>query len=169
MLILFWCQLANARRQSTWNLKVSVIYFNKSVKLKLYFCFGGKYVALWVPLGVSVAIRLFKASQWECAGAGLRLLPCPPTGSLISPQSGNDPCFRDVAALFKYDARCSPTFSVSSHCPGEARGSTTSHNTRTLSPCCYLVACIFVRNGAASSAQETQGTLTLTCTRNQFR
>jgi len=89
-----------------------------------------------------VAIRLFKASQWECGRARLSLLPCPPTGtdghprsSLISLQSGNDPCSWDVAALFKYDARCSPTFSMSSHCPRKPRGktekegeSTTSHN-----------------------------------------
>lgn len=107
-----------------------------------FFCFGGKYVVLWGPKGVSVAIRLFKASQWECGGARLSPLPCPPTGtdghprsSLISLQSGNDPCFWDVAALFKYDARCSPTFSMSSHCPRKPEGerekereSTTSHN-----------------------------------------
>lgn len=106
------------------------------------FCFAGKYVVLWGPKGVSVAIRLFKASQWECGGARLSPLPCPPTGtdghprsSLISLQSGNDPCFWDVAALFKYDARCSPTFSMSSHCPQKPEGerekkweSTTSHN-----------------------------------------
>lgn len=35
------------------------------------FCFGGKYVLLWVLGGVSVAIRLFKASQWECGRARL--------------------------------------------------------------------------------------------------
>lgn len=93
------------------------------------FCFGGKYVVLWGLRGVSVAIRLFKASQWECGGAGLSPLPCPPTGtdghprsSLISLQSGNNPCSWDVAALFKYDARCSPTFSMSSHCPRKAEG-----------------------------------------------
>lgn len=93
------------------------------------FCFGGKYVALWALKGVSVAIRLFKASQWERGGARLSLLPCPPTGtdghprsSLISLQSGNDPCSWDVAALFKYDARCSPTFSMSSHCPRKPGG-----------------------------------------------
>lgn len=106
------------------------------------FCFGGKYIVLWGPGGVSVAIRLFKASQWECGRARLSLLPCPPTGtdghprsSLISLQSGNDPGSWDVAALFKYDARCSPTFSMSSHCPRKATGkergteggSTTSH------------------------------------------
>lgn len=106
------------------------------------FCFGGKYVVLWGLKGVSVAIRLFKASQWECGRARLSPLPCPPTGtdghprsSLISLQSGNDPCSWDVAALFKYDARCSPTFSMSSHCPRKPEGerekereSTTSHN-----------------------------------------
>lgn len=93
------------------------------------FCFGRKYVALWGLEGVSVAIRLFKASQWERGGARLSLLPCPPTGtdghprsSLISLQSGNDPCSWDVAALFKYDARCSPTFSMSSHCPRKPGG-----------------------------------------------
>lgn len=101
------------------------------------FCFGGKYVELWHPTRVSLAIRLFRASQWECDRASLSLLPCPPTGtdghprsSLISLQSGNDLCSWDVAALFKYDARCSPTFSMSSHCPrkpGE-REHTTSHN-----------------------------------------
>lgn len=80
-------------------------------------------------MGVSVAIRLFKASQWECGRAGLSPLPCPPTGtdghprsSLISLQSGNDPCSWDVAVLFKYDARCSPTFSMSSHCPQKPGG-----------------------------------------------
>lgn len=80
-------------------------------------------------MGVSVAIRLFKASQWECGRAGLSSLPCPPTGtdghprsSLISLQSGNDPCSWDVAVLFKYDARCSPTFSMSSHCPQKPGG-----------------------------------------------
>lgn len=53
---------------------------------------------------------------------GSARLPQPPTGtdghprrSLISLQSGNDPCSQDVAALFKKDARCSPTFSMSSH------------------------------------------------------
>lgn len=93
------------------------------------FCFAGKYVVLWGLKGVSVAIRLFKASQWECGGARLSPLPCPPTGtdghprsSLISLQSGNDPCSWDVAALFKYDARCSPTFSMSSHCPRKPEG-----------------------------------------------
>lgn len=93
------------------------------------FCFGWKYVALWGPERVSVAIRLFKASQWERGGARLSPLPCPPTGtdghprsSLISLQSGNDPCSWDVAALFKYDARCSPTFSMSSHCPRKPAG-----------------------------------------------
>lgn len=114
------------------------------------FCFGGKYVALWHPKGVSVAIRLFRASQWERGRARLSLLPCPPTGtdghprsSLISLQSGNDPCSWDVAALFKYDARCSPTFSMSSHCPrkpwGERekeRESTTSHNAACVMGCC---------------------------------
>lgn len=60
---------------------------------------------------------------------GSARLPYPPAGtdghprsSLISPQSGNDPCSQDVAALFKYDARCSPTFSMSSHCPGKPGG-----------------------------------------------
>lgn len=93
------------------------------------FCFGGKYVVLWGPEGASVAIRLFKASQWECGGARLSPLPCPPTGtdghprsSLISLQSGNDPCSWDVAALFKYDARCSSTFTMSSHCPRKPGG-----------------------------------------------
>lgn len=114
------------------------------------FCFGGKYVALWHPKGVSVAIRLFRASQWERGRARLSLLPCPPTGtdghprsSLISLQSGNDPCSWDVAALFKYDARCSPTFSMSSHCPRKPWGerekegvSTTSHNAACVMGCC---------------------------------
>lgn len=109
------------------------------------FCFGGKYVALWHPTGVLLAIRLFRASQWERDRASLSLLPCPPTGtdghprsSLISLQSGNDLCSWDVAALFKYDARCSPTFSMSSHCPrkpGE-RERTTSHNTACVTGWC---------------------------------
>lgn len=93
------------------------------------FCFGGKYVELWHPRGVSVAIHFFQASQWECRRASLRLLPCPLTGtdghprsSLISPQSGNDPFSWDVAALFKYDASCSPTFSMSSYCPRKPGG-----------------------------------------------
>lgn len=105
------------------------------------FCFGGKYVALWGLEGVSVAIRLFKASQWEHGGARLSPLPCPPTGtdghprsSLISLQSGNDPCSWDVAALFKYDARCSPTFSMSSHCPRKPRGEREKEKERAQHP-----------------------------------
>lgn len=71
------------------------------------------------------------------AKASISLLPCPPTGTdghprspLISVQSGNDPCSWDVAALFKYDARCSPTFSMSSHCPRKPGGERawTSHD-----------------------------------------
>lgn len=123
------------------------------------FCFGGKYVVLWGLRGVSVAIRLFKASQWECGRARLSPLPCPPTGtdghprsSLISLQSGNDPCSWDVAALFKYDARCSPTFSMSSHCPrkpggerGKERESATSHNAACVVGCCaYCVVLILL-------------------------
>lgn len=114
------------------------------------FCFGGKYVVLWGLEGVSVAIRLFKASQWECGGARLSPLPCPPTGtdghprsSLISLQSGNDPCSWDVAALFKYDARCSPTFSMSSHCPrkpeGEREKGKREHNIPQRSMCCGIL------------------------------
>lgn len=67
--------------------------------------------------------------SWSMVEHGSAHLPYPPTGtdghprsSLISLQSGNDPCYRDVAALFKYDARCSPTFSMSSHCPGKPEG-----------------------------------------------
>lgn len=114
------------------------------------FCFGGKYVVLWGLEGVSVAIRLFKASQWECGGARLSPLPCPPTGtdghprsSLISLQSGNDPCSWDVAALFKYDARCSPTFSMSSHCPRKPEGAREKgkreHNIPQRSMCCGIL------------------------------
>lgn len=123
------------------------------------FCFGWKYVALWGPKGVSVAIRLFKASQWERGGARLSPLPCPPTGtdghprsSLISLQSGNDPCSWDVAALFKYDARCSPTFSMSSHCPRKPGGerekereSTTSHNAACVVGCCAYCVVLILR------------------------
>lgn len=116
------------------------------------FCFGGKYVALWHPAGVSVAIRLFKASQWERGRASLSLLPCPPTGtdghprsSLISPQSGNDPCSWDVAALFKYDARCSPTFSMSSHCPRKPGGerACTSHHAACAAGWCAHCFCVY--------------------------
>lgn len=88
-----------------------------------------------------MAIRLFKASQWECGGARLSPLPCPPTGtdghprsSLISLQSGNDPCSWDVAALFKYDARCSPTFSMSSHCPRKLGGQKEKERERAQHP-----------------------------------
>lgn len=120
------------------------------------FCFGGKYVVLWGPGGVSVAIRLFKASQWECGGARLSPLPCPPTGtdghprsSLISLQSGIDPCSWDVAALFKYDARCSPTFSMSSHCPRKPEGEREKerereHNIPQRSMCCGML-CLLCR------------------------
>lgn len=98
-----------------------------------------------------MAIRLFKASQWECGGARLSPLPCPPTGtdghprsSLISLQSGNDPCSWDVAALFKYDARCSPTFSMSSHCPRKLGGQKEKerereHNIPQRSMCCGIL------------------------------
>lgn len=82
-----------------------------------------------VSRGVWWLFVFSRPRSWSVMEHSSARLLYPPTGtdghprsSLISLQSGNDPCYWDVAALFKYDARCSPTFSMSSHCPGKPGG-----------------------------------------------